>query len=66
MRRLAQTLRVVLENQGSPRRAAHVLGVHENTVAKRLRAVEELLGDEVRDQPAQLLGALAILDIGVD
>jgi hypothetical protein len=43
-----------------------VLGVHENTVAKRLRAVEELLGDEVRDQPAQLLGALAILDIGVD
>jgi PucR-like helix-turn-helix protein/diguanylate cyclase with GGDEF domain len=66
MRRLAETLRVVLENQGSPRRAAHVLGVHENTVAKRLRAVEELLGDEVRDQPAELLGALAILDIGVD
>jgi hypothetical protein len=66
MRRLAETLRVVLENQGSPRRAAHVLGVHENTVAKRLRAVEELLGDEVRHQPAQLLGALAILDIGVD
>jgi hypothetical protein len=66
MRRLAETLRVVLENQGSPRRAAHVLGVHENTVAKRLRAVEELLGDAVRGQPAQLLGALAILDIGVD
>jgi hypothetical protein len=66
MRRLADTLRAVLENHGSPRRAAQVLGVHENTVAKRLRAIEELLGDEVRDQPARLLGALAILEVGVD
>jgi hypothetical protein len=66
MRRLADTLRVVLENQGSPRRAAQVLGVHENTVAKRMRAVEELLGDEVRGHPAPLLGALAILDVTVD
>jgi hypothetical protein len=66
MRRLTDTLRAVLENHGSPRRAAQVLGVHENTVAKRLRAVEELLGDEVRDRPGQLLGALAILDVTVD
>jgi hypothetical protein len=65
MRRLADTLRAVLENQGSPRRAAHVLGVHENTVAKRLRAVEDLLGEDVRDRTPQLLAALAILEAGV-
>ena len=66
MRRLADTLRAVLENQGSPRRAAQVLGVHENTVAKRMRAIEELLGDSVRGHPAALLGALAILEVTVD
>ena len=58
--RLAETLYVVLEEQGSPRRAARRLGVHENTVAKRLRAIDALLGDEERPPPAQLLAALTI------
>ena len=66
MRRLAETLRVTLEHQGSPRRAAQVLGVHENTVAKRLRTVEQLLGDDIRRCSAELLAALAVLDATVD
>jgi len=60
-RRLAETLFVVLEEQGSPRRAGRRLGVHENTVAKRLRAIDELLDGEVRRPPAELLAALAIV-----
>jgi DNA-binding PucR family transcriptional regulator len=59
-RRLADTLLVTLEEQGSPRRAARRLAVHENTVAKRLRNVEELLDGSPR-RPAELLAALLIL-----
>ena len=66
MRRLAETLRVTLEHQGSPRRAAEVLGVHENTVAKRLRSVEQLVGRDIRGRSAELLAALAILDATVN
>jgi hypothetical protein len=58
-RRLADTLLVTLEEQGSPRRAARRLGVHENTVAKRLRNVDELLDGSPR-RPAELLAALLI------
>jgi DNA-binding PucR family transcriptional regulator len=58
-RRLADTLLVTLEEQGSPRRAARRLGVHENTVAKRLRNVHELL-DGSSHRPAELLAALLI------
>src|SRR5262249_48958573 len=57
--RLADTLLVTLEEQGSPRRAARRLGVHENTVAKRLRNVDELLDGSPR-RPAELLAALLI------
>jgi DNA-binding PucR family transcriptional regulator len=60
-RRLARTLLVVLEEQGSPRRAGARLGVHENTVAKRLRAVDDLLDPATRGGPAELLAALAIV-----
>ncbi|MEX2196626.1 MAG: helix-turn-helix domain-containing protein [Thermoleophilaceae bacterium] len=60
-RRLADTLLTVLEEQGSPRRAAQRLGVHENTVGKRLRAVGELLGEDPQRSPAELLAALLIL-----
>jgi DNA-binding PucR family transcriptional regulator len=59
-RRLADTLLAVLEEQGSPRRAARRLDVHENTVAKRLRAVDDLLGEIDRSAP-ELLAALLIL-----
>jgi len=59
--RLAETLHAALEEQGSPRRAAHRLGVHENTVAKRLRAIDELLGGTHLKRPGDLLAALTIL-----
>src|SRR4051794_17505519 len=60
-RRLAETLFAVLEEQGSPRRAGRRLGVHENTVAKRLRAIDALLEGEERPPPSDLLAALAIV-----
>ncbi|HYF24707.1 MAG TPA: helix-turn-helix domain-containing protein [Baekduia sp.] len=60
-RRLAQTVHAVLELQGSPRRAAQRLAVHENTVAKRLRNAERLLGRSIEERPAELLAALLVL-----
>lgn len=60
--RLAETLQTVLEERGSPRRAAKRLGVHENTVAKRLRTIESLIGEKADGPPAELLAALLIRD----
>lgn len=60
--RLAETLQTVLEERGSPRRAAKRLGVHENTVAKRLRTIESLVGEKAEGPPAELLAALVIRD----
>ena len=59
-RRLATTLLTVLEEQGSPRHAARRLGVHENTVAKRLRAVDAALPPSARQGPAELMAALLV------
>jgi phage FluMu protein gp41 len=58
--RLATTVLTVLTEQGSPRRAAQKLGVHENTVAKRLRSAERALGRGIDERPAELLAALII------
>ncbi len=62
-RRLARTLLVVLEEQGSPRRAGRRLGVHENTVAKRLRTIGERGGPTAVTGPraTEVLAALLIL-----
>ena len=60
--RLAETLQTVLEERGSPRRAAKRLGVHENTVAKRLRTIETIVGEKADGPPAELLAALVIRD----
>jgi DNA-binding PucR family transcriptional regulator len=62
-RRLAGTLRVYLEELGSPRRAGHRLGIHENTVANRIRAAEELLGAPCDRRVPELLLALELLDV---
>ncbi|MCW3013412.1 MAG: hypothetical protein JWO02_504 [Solirubrobacterales bacterium] len=62
-RRLAQTLRVLLEEQGSPRRAGHRLGVHENTVAKRQRAIDRVLDPATRAPAVELLTALTLLGV---
>ena len=66
-RKLSLTVLTVLELQGSPRRAAQRLGVHENTVAKRIRSAEALLGWPIDERPSELLAALTIaqaLDAG--
>jgi DNA-binding PucR family transcriptional regulator len=62
-RRLAATLRVYLEELGSPRRAGHRVGIHENTVASRVRAAEELLGAPSDRRVPQLMLALELLDV---
>lgn len=59
-RRIADTVLAVLETQGSPRRASQRLGVHENTVAKRIKGAERLLGRRIDERPAELLAALLI------
>jgi hypothetical protein len=58
---LADTLLEVLLAQGSPRHAAKRMHLHENTVAKRVRAAEDLLGRPATDRPAETLAALLIL-----
>lgn len=58
--RISQTVLAVLETQGSPRHAAQRLGVHENTVAKRVKAAEALLGRAIDERPAELHAALLI------
>jgi DNA-binding PucR family transcriptional regulator len=62
-RRLSETVLAVLEAQGSPRRAGQRLGIHENTVAKRLRAAENLLGRGIDERPSELLAALIVRQI---
>lgn len=58
--RLAATLRVYLEEQSSPRRAAERLGVHENTIANRIRAAQELLEEPIEARVPELLVALRL------
>jgi DNA-binding PucR family transcriptional regulator len=58
--RLAGTLSVYLEERSSPRRTAERLGVHPNTVANRIRAAQELLGEPIEDRVSELLVALRL------
>jgi DNA-binding PucR family transcriptional regulator len=58
--RLAATLRVYLEEHASPRRAAQRLGVHENTIKGRVRAINELLGYPAGERVGELLVALRL------
>jgi DNA-binding PucR family transcriptional regulator len=59
-RRLAETLRAYLEERSSPRRTAHRLGVHENTIKNRIRATEELRGRPADERVAETLVALRL------
>lgn len=59
-RRLAATLHAYLEEGLSPRRTARRLGVHENTVANRLKTVEGRLGHPVKARITELLVALRL------
>jgi hypothetical protein len=58
--RLRATLAVFLQQNASFLHAAQRLGVHENTVAYRIRRAEELLGCEVRSNRVELQAALRL------
>jgi hypothetical protein len=58
--RLAATLRAFLEEHSNLRRTAKRLGVHENTIKYRLRAVEEHRGRPAEERVAETLVALRL------
>lgn len=60
VRRLAETLRAYLEQRSSPRRTAQRLGVHENTIKNRVRAIEALRGRPADERIAETLVALRL------
>ena len=59
-RRLAATLEVFLHEESSFVRAARRLGIHENTVAYRIRRAEELLGRKTSERQLELRTALRL------
>jgi len=59
-RRLRDTLVAFLDENGSYLHAAQRLGVHENTVAYRIRRAEELLERQVKERQLELRAALRI------
>jgi PucR C-terminal helix-turn-helix domain/GGDEF-like domain len=59
-RRLAATLRVYLEENGSRARAAERLSIHENTVGNRVQQAAALAGRPVDDDLLELQLALAL------
>jgi sugar diacid utilization regulator len=62
VRRVSATLKVFLEEGSSNVRAARRLGVHENTVAYRVKRAEALLGRPVDDRRLELRAALLLVD----
>ena len=59
-RRLAATLEVFLHEESSFVRAARRLGIHENTVAYRVRRAEEMLGRKAAERQLELRAALRL------
>jgi DNA-binding PucR family transcriptional regulator len=62
-RRISATLRIYLEERASPVRTARRLGIHQNTVAHRIRRAEELLARPVTARPLELQVALTLLKV---
>ncbi|MCW3016848.1 MAG: hypothetical protein JWO02_3940 [Solirubrobacterales bacterium] len=62
VRRVSATLKVFLEEGSSNVRAARRLGVHENTIAYRVKRAEALLGRPVDDRRLELRAALLLVD----
>jgi DNA-binding PucR family transcriptional regulator len=62
-RTLATTLRTYLELGSSLDRAARRLGVHKNTVLKRVRRARELLGGDLDERMLELEVALALAPV---
>ena len=63
-RRIVMTLLAFLDEGASFVRAARRLGVHENTVAYRVRRAEELLGHRVAERRLELHVALRLMALG--
>jgi DNA-binding PucR family transcriptional regulator len=61
--RLKATVRVYLEENLSPARAARRLGIHQNTVVYRVKQTEELLGHAIEQRRLQLEVALRLSDM---
>ena len=61
--RLRATVRVYLEENLSPARAARRLGIHQNTVVYRVKQTEELLGHTIEQRRLQLEVALRLSDM---
>jgi DNA-binding PucR family transcriptional regulator len=59
--RLSATLRVYLEENLSPSRAARRLGVHEHTITNRIRAAQELLPHPIEQRVGELQVALRLI-----
>jgi hypothetical protein len=60
-RRLCATLRIYLEENLSPSRAARRLGVHEHTITNRIRAAQELLPHPIEQRVSELQVALRLI-----
>lgn len=61
--RLRATVRVYLDENLSPARAARRLGIHQNTVVYRVKQTEELLGHAIEQRRLQLEVALRLSDM---
>jgi DNA-binding PucR family transcriptional regulator len=61
--RLRATVRVYLEENLSPARAARRLGIHQNTVVYRVKQTEELLGHSVDERRLRLEVALGLSEM---
>ena len=64
--RLTATLRVYLEENMSPLRAAQRLGVHDNTISNRIRSAQELLPHPIEHRSSELLVALSLIRLVQD
>jgi DNA-binding PucR family transcriptional regulator len=60
---LRETLSVYFANGHDQSRTADALGVHRNTVAKRLRRAEATLGRPITGRPRELEAALTIAEV---
>ncbi|WP_205696474.1 CdaR family transcriptional regulator [Conexibacter sp. SYSU D00693] len=63
MRRLTATLRVFFEEGSSFARTARRLGVHENTIAYRVRRAGELLGRPITERRLETRVALQLVEV---
>ena len=61
--RLRATVRVYLEENLSPARAARRLGIHQNTVVYRVKQTEQLLGHAIEPRRLQIEVALRLSDM---